>query len=246
MLHVQISLEKKQVQAASWLSDCPGSLVTIGSNHHFGELFGNRVDQPDFNWVCFSPATVSDSLLHSVSPSVSRLSTVHLSTTNANQFGHWRKTRININSRPQTNVIRSANPSISVGGLCVSAGEKASAWYGVMWLLALALPLLLTTTGNSYRDAGFPDSKWPTFCLLSYWISLSCNSFILNSYNRTYIWCQWQWLTQSQMCWSPNHESWHVSTSKNREAQLVLVNPIPISQPWYIEKSKWVLSSHNE
>merc|ERR1712181_90146 len=109
----------------------------------------------------------------------SRLSTVHLSTTNANQFGHWRKTRININSRPQTNVIRSANPSISVGGLCVSAGEKASAWYGVMWLLALALPLLLTTTGNSYRDAGFPDKKTCFTCASSK-SNLMCNRLAID------------------------------------------------------------------
>ena len=39
-------------------ADCPGPLVTIGSNHHFWEVFGNRGDRPDFNWFCFSPATV--------------------------------------------------------------------------------------------------------------------------------------------------------------------------------------------
>ena len=231
MVHLQKSLEKSKCKQ---LPDCltvQGHLSPLGQITTLGRFLGTVGIGRTLIGSAFPRQLCS--LLHSVSPSVSRLSTVHLSTTNPNQFGHWRKTQININSRPQTNVTSSVNPSISVEGLWVSAGGEVLAWYGVMWLLALALPLLLTTPSNSYRDAGFPDSKWPTFmCLLWYWISLSYKSFILNSYNRPYIWCQWRWLTQSQMCWSPNHESWHVSTSKNREAQLVLMNPIPISQPW--------------
>ena len=94
-------------------ADCPGSLVTIWSNHHSGELFGNRGD-----WLCFCRQVC---LLHSVSLSVSRLSTVDLSTTNANQFGLLN----NINSHPQTNVT-SVNPSVCGRDLSFSWWEGCS------------------------------------------------------------------------------------------------------------------------
>ena len=86
-------------------ADCPGSLVTIRSNHHFGKLFRNRGDRRHFNWLCFSPASLLATLCQS-----ERQSVVDRRPVN-NQRQQPISTLKNINSCPQTNVT-SVNPSV--------------------------------------------------------------------------------------------------------------------------------------
>ena len=100
-------------------ADCPGSLVTIWSNHHFGELFGNRGDRPHFNWLCFSPASVLAPLCQSERQSVVDRRPVHI------QRQQPISTLKNINSCPQTNVT-SVNPSVCGRDLSFSCWEGCS------------------------------------------------------------------------------------------------------------------------
>ena len=99
--------------------------------------------RPHFNWLCFS--LLAGKLASSHPASVGcRPATCPQPI--------W--TPINFSSRPQT-------MWPSGWDLIFSWWEGRSAWNGViMWLLALALPLLFTSPGSSYRDAGFPNSKW--------------------------------------------------------------------------------------